>query len=91
MMFDNIPQWFSRRTVVRNLKLSDRYVAPPMPFSLSADDGVALAGLIPGVRTARDVPYPSGRGAFNALFWPPLDRIGFHRRGRPSLTLLEFG
>jgi O-methyltransferase involved in polyketide biosynthesis len=91
MMFDSIPQWFSRRTVARKLKLSDRYVPPPMPFSLSADDAVALAGQIPGVRAARDVAYPSGRGVFNLLFWPPLDRLGFHRRGRPSMTLLEFG
>lgn len=90
MMFDN-PQWLSRRTVTRRLKLSDRYVTPPMPFSLNADQGVALAGQIPGVCAAHDVPYPSGRGLFNLLFWPPLDRVGFHRRGRPSITLLEFG
>lgn len=91
MMFDNIPQWLSRRTVQGKLKLSDRYVAPPMPFSLSADEAVALAGRIPGVRAAHDVPYPSGRGPFNLLFWPPLDRLAVHRRGRPSMTLLEFG
>ena len=40
MMFDSIPHWFSRRTL-KGLKLSDRYIAPPMPFGLSADEAVA--------------------------------------------------
>ena len=91
MMFDNVPQWFSKRTVNGKLKLSDRYVAPPMPFSLSADQAMALAGQVPDVKAAHDVPYPSGRGLFKLLAWPTLDRVGVHRRGRPSMTLLEFG
>ena len=33
MMFDSIPHWFSRRTL-KGLKLSDRYITPPMPFAL---------------------------------------------------------
>lgn len=91
MMFDSIPRWLSRRAVSGKLKLSDRYVAPPMPFSLSADEGVALAGRIPGVRAAHDVPHQPGRGLFKLLAWPALDRFGIHRRGRPAMTLLEFG
>jgi O-methyltransferase involved in polyketide biosynthesis len=91
MMFDSVPQWFSRRTVKGRLKLSDRYVAPPMPFSMSPDDGLALAGRIPGVRVAHDVPMPPGRGLFKVLASPAWDRIGFLRKGRPSFTLLEFG
>jgi O-methyltransferase involved in polyketide biosynthesis len=90
MMFDNIPHWFSRRTL-KGLKLSDRYTAPPMPFGLTADDGVALAAGVPGVSTARDVAFPPGRGLFKVAAWPPLDRVGFMRRVRPSITLLEFG
>jgi len=90
MMFDSIPPWLSRRTL-RGMKLSDRYVAPPMPFGLTADDGVALAGRVAGVRAAHDVPMPRGRGAFDVLFRPSLDRIGAYRRARPSFTLLEFG
>ncbi|MFS0900403.1 class I SAM-dependent methyltransferase [Mycolicibacterium litorale] len=89
MMFDSIPHWLSRRTM-KGLKLSDRYVTPPMPFALTADEGLALADRIPGVAAARDIPMPRGRGLFNALFWPPLDRVPRHRRGRPSITLLEF-
>jgi O-methyltransferase involved in polyketide biosynthesis len=90
MMFDSIPHWFSRRTL-KGFKLSDRYTTPPMPFALTADEGLALADTIPGVSTARDIPLPPGRGAFKVAAWPPLDRVGFLRRNRPSITLLEFG
>jgi hypothetical protein len=90
MMFDSIPQWLSRRTI-KGLKLSDRYLTPPMPFSLSPDEAVALAGRIPGVRSAHDVAQVPGRGLRKVVAWQPLDRLGFHRRNRPSYTLLEFG
>ena len=90
MMFDSIPQWFSRRTI-KGLKLSDRYLTPPMPFSLSPDEAVALAGRIPGVRAAHDVAQAPGRGLWKLVAWQPLDRLGFHRRNRSSYTLLEFG
>jgi O-methyltransferase involved in polyketide biosynthesis len=90
MMFDSIPHWFSRRTL-KGLKLSDRYTAPPMPFALTADEGLALADSIPGVRAARDIPLAQGRGLFKLAAWPPLDRVGPLRRIRPSMTLLEFG
>lgn len=89
MMFDSIPHWFSKRTL-KGLKLSDRYTAPPMPFGLSAEEGVALAGQIPGVRTARDIVLPPGRGIFKLAASPALDRVGPVRRNRPSITLLEF-
>jgi O-methyltransferase involved in polyketide biosynthesis len=90
MMFDSIPRWMSRRTL-KGLKLSDRYTAPPMPFSLSVDEGLGLADSIAGVRAARNVPWPPGRGIWKFAAWPGLDRIGPWRRGRPSVTLLEFG
>jgi O-methyltransferase involved in polyketide biosynthesis len=90
MVFDSIPHWFSRRTLRGGLKLSDRYVTPPMPFALSADEGLALAGRIPGVTAAHEVRLPGGRGVFTLTTWPPLDR-GLFRRSRPSITLLELG
>ena len=90
MMFDTIPHWFSARTI-KGLKLSDRYLTPPMPFALTVDEGLALADSIPGVRAARDIPMPGGRGLFKLAAWPPLDRVGFLRRIRPSIMLLEFG
>lgn len=88
MVFDSIPHWFSRHTA-RGLKLSNRYVAPPMPFALSADEGLALAGRIPGVNAARDVYLPPGRGVFKLSTRPSLDR-GFLRKTRPSITMLGF-
>jgi O-methyltransferase involved in polyketide biosynthesis len=90
MMFDSVPPWFSRRTL-KGLKLSDRYVAPPMPFGLSADEAVGLAESIPGVRAARDIAYPPGRGLWKLATWPPLAQAAIMRRIRPSMTLLEFG
>jgi O-methyltransferase involved in polyketide biosynthesis len=90
MMFDSIPHWFSKRTLT-GMKLSDRYIVPAMPFSLSADEALSLAGTIPGVRTARDVALPPGRGVWRFAARPGFDRIGPFRRNRPSITLLEFG
>jgi len=89
MMFDSIPHWLSRRTR-KGLKLSDRYTAPPMPFGLTPDEAVALAGRIPGVRAARDIAMPRGRGIWKLAARPWTDRIGFLRRNRPSFTLLQF-
>lgn len=89
MMFDSIPPWFSRRTL-KGLKLSDRYIAPTMPFGLREDEAVNLAGRIPGVRTARDIAMPPGRGLWKLASNPTLDRVGFLRRNRPSITLLQF-
>jgi O-methyltransferase involved in polyketide biosynthesis len=90
MMFDSVPHWLSRRTL-KGLKLSDRYTTPRMPFGFSADEGLSLAHTIPGVRTAHDIALPPGRGLFKLMAWEPLDRIGWLRRNRGSITLLEFG
>ena len=88
MMFDNIPPYFSRRTM-KGMKLTGRYATPPMPFGMAPEEGVALAERIPRVRSARDIKYPPGRGVFKVLGWPVFDR-GPLRRYRPSMTLLEF-
>ena len=90
MMFDSVPPWFSQRTLKEH-KLSSRYITPPMPFALTADEGIGLTARIPGVVAARDIALPPGRGIFKLAFWPPLDRIGLLRHRRPSITLLEFG
>jgi O-methyltransferase involved in polyketide biosynthesis len=87
-MFDAIPHWFSRRTL-KGWRMSNRCIAPPMPFGLSADEAVRLAGDIPGVRTARDVSQLAGAGG--GVLWQAADRIGALRRRRTSITLLEFG
>lgn len=90
LMFDSIPHWFSRRTLT-GLRLSDRYLTPAMPFAMTADEGLALAGGIDGVRSARDISLPPGRGLWKLASLSTLDRIGAFRRARPSVTLLEFG
>ncbi|MGV0811765.1 class I SAM-dependent methyltransferase [Mycolicibacterium boenickei] len=93
MVFDSIPPWVSRRTI-KGWHLSDRYIAPPMPFALTADEGLAMAGTGPGaiagVRSARDVALPPGRGLFKLAAQPWLDRIGPIHRARPSITALDF-
>ncbi|AMO61486.1 O-methyltransferase involved in polyketide biosynthesis [Mycolicibacterium phlei] len=88
-MFDSIPPWFSALTM-RGLRLTRRYTAPPMPFPLTADQGVALATKVPGVRRARDIVLPPGRGLVATIGLRLADRGVLHRL-RPSITLLEFG
>jgi len=88
MMLDNAPPFFSRRTL-KGFNLSDRYTAPPMPFAMTPHDGVALARTVPGVRSATDIEYPTGRPMFTVLGWRPFNR-GPLSRYRPSITLLEF-
>jgi O-methyltransferase involved in polyketide biosynthesis len=90
LMFDSIPHWFSRRTLT-GLRLSDRYITPAMPFAMTADEGLALAGSIDGVRTARDITLPPGRGLWRLAGSSAPDRVPAFRRARPSVTLLEFG
>ncbi len=90
MMFDSVPRWFSNRTL-KGFKLSARYLVPPMPFGQSADEALAMAGTVPGVRLARDVAMPPGRGPWKLAAAPTWDRIGPLRRNRPSITVLEFG
>ncbi|OHU94257.1 class I SAM-dependent methyltransferase [Mycobacterium talmoniae] len=89
-LFDAIPRWFSRRTL-KGWRMSDRCIAPPMPFGLSPDEAVALAGEIPGIRAARDVSQLTGRGPSGQALWRAVDRFGPLRRRRSSITLLEFG
>ena len=88
MMFDSIPPFFSRRTL-KGLRLSDRYTTPRMPFAMTPGEGLALPGAVPGVRNARDIKLPSGRGMFKLFAWPLFDR-GYLSRFRLSMTLLEF-
>jgi O-methyltransferase involved in polyketide biosynthesis len=90
MMFDSVPRWYSARTV-KGVKLSERYLAPPMPFGQSADEALSIAGTLAGVRLARDIAVPPGRGVWRLASAPALDRVGLFRRNRPSVTLLEFG
>jgi O-methyltransferase involved in polyketide biosynthesis len=91
LIFDSIPPWFSRRTTTTGFRLSRRYRTPRMPFGINADEAVALAGEVPGVSAARDIPHHPGRGIFKLMALSSLDAIGPVRRARPSMTLLDFG
>jgi O-methyltransferase involved in polyketide biosynthesis len=91
LIFDSIPPWFSRRTTTTGFRLSRRYRTPRMPFGINADEAVALAGEVPGVSAARDIPHHPGRGLFKLMALSTLDAIGPVRRARPSMTLLDFG
>jgi hypothetical protein len=85
-----IPHWLSRRTL-KGSKLSPRYVTPPMPFGLNTEEARELVDTVPGVVAVVDVAMPAARGLFKWITRPVLDQIGWWRRNRPSITLLEFG
>ncbi|WP_198287076.1 hypothetical protein [Frankia sp. QA3] len=49
---------------MKDYRMSDRYVAPPLPFSLSVSEAARLPAQIPGVATAEDLqPRPGRKGA----------------------------
>ena len=64
MMFDSIPHWFSRRTLA-GLKLSDRYVAPPMPFGLTVDEGWRWPTAFPACAPPETSPFHPGAASGN--------------------------
>lgn len=47
---------------LKGMRRSDRYTLPPMPFSLSADEALALPDTTPGVNGAEEILLPVGRG-----------------------------
>lgn len=89
LFFDSIPAWFSARTL-KGLKLTDRYTAPPMPFSLSVTQALRLPQQIPGVAAATDVKLPAGRGLWASRTLSALSDRPPLRDRRPSVTLLTF-
>ncbi|MBB5432528.1 O-methyltransferase involved in polyketide biosynthesis [Nocardiopsis composta] len=89
LIFDSIPAWFRDRTLA-GMRLSDRYTVPPMPFSLSVSQALALPERVPGVAAARDVLVPPGRGAWGNPWLRRLASAPPLRDRRPALTLLDF-
>ncbi|MFJ3820643.1 class I SAM-dependent methyltransferase [Streptomyces nodosus] len=90
LLYDSIPAWFSKLTLKGKVKLSDRYVAPPMPTSQSVSESLRLPSVIPGVASARDVIVPPGRGSWANPVLRAVVRAPWLRDHRPSLTLLTF-
>lgn len=90
MMFD-LPPVFFAAWLRRGSRMSLRYRAPPMPFTLSPSDIANLANTVPGVRAVHDLPMAQGRGKLlNTLMWTA-QRIPLLDPVRPVITLLEFG
>jgi O-methyltransferase involved in polyketide biosynthesis len=90
LFFDSIPKWFSDRTL-KGMRLTDRYTAPPMPFSLSVSEAARLPEAIPGIAGVRDLPLPFGRGIWNSRAFRLAMDLPLVRDRRPTMTLLSFG
>jgi O-methyltransferase involved in polyketide biosynthesis len=88
LFFDSLPKWFSDRTL-KGYRLSDRYTAPPMPFSFTVSEAARLPREIPGIADARDVPLPFGRGIWKSRSFRAVMNLPVVRDRRPSLTLLD--
>jgi hypothetical protein len=72
------------------MRLSGRYTAPPMPFSLSVSEAAALVGRIPGLADVRDLPLPFGRGIWRSRTFRVVIDLPVVRQQRPMMTLLSF-
>jgi len=90
LVYDSIPGWFSAMTVKGRARLSDRYLAPPMPTSQTVSETARLPAVIPGVATARDVMLPPGRGRWANRTLRAIAVMPWVRDRRPSITALTF-
>jgi O-methyltransferase involved in polyketide biosynthesis len=89
LFFDTIPKWFSDRTL-KGFRLSDRYTAPPMPFSCSVTEAARLPEEIPEVSSVCDVPLPSGRGIWGSSLMRFVANLPVLRDRRPAIALVSF-
>ncbi len=89
LFFDSIPKWFSDRTL-KGFRLTDRYTAPPMPFSFSVREAACLPHQIPGIAEVREIPLPFGRGIWKSRLFRVAADLPIVREQRPALTLLSF-
>lgn len=90
LIFDSIPSWFSALTMRGRVRLTDRYVAPPMPHSQTVDQGADLPNVIAGVVGSQEVALPPGHGLWA---WSILRGVGdlpVIRNQRPSITAVDF-
>ncbi|MGW4246523.1 class I SAM-dependent methyltransferase, partial [Nocardia sp. NPDC004722] len=66
LVYDSIPRVFSMATMRGKVRLSERYVAPPMPYSQSLRQARQLPDRIPGVVACVDLVPPPGRGRWGS-------------------------
>jgi len=80
LVFDAVPTWFARRTLVDGAGVSGDYKPPPWLWSLDGGEERRLRAL-PGVAKLRPLHLPRGRGAVHgyvlplATMLPPLRRL----------------
>ena len=91
MFFDLPPTIVKLVAGRKGLRSSKRYRVPPMPFSLSPHQLADLVHTMPGVRAARDLPIPKGRGVFFGTIYPKFWEFPPTKAFRGAYTLLEFG
>lgn len=89
LFFDSIPAWIANRTI-KGYRMSDRYTAPPMPFSLSVSEAARLPEEIPGVATVDDLQPPLGRKAWRSRTLRKIATLPGPRDLRPSISLVSF-
>lgn len=90
LVFDSIPRWFSALTMRDRVRLSNRYVAPRMPSSLTVSRAARLPRRLRGVASARDVMLGRGRGAWGSTPMRLLAQAPLVREIRPTITVLDF-
>lgn len=90
LVFDSVPRFLSSYSMRRGIRLSKNYIAPPMPFWLTAVQYDELRA-IPGVRAVRELPMPPGRGKILGRAGTLVYTVGSLRRFRAPTNLIEFG
>jgi O-methyltransferase involved in polyketide biosynthesis len=89
LVFDSIPRFVSNHSQRRGFKLSEDYTSPPMPFWFTANQYDELHS-VPGIRTVRELRYPSGRGRLLPWVTRQSYRVPGLARFRAPVTLIEF-
>ncbi|MGW6917172.1 class I SAM-dependent methyltransferase [Kitasatospora sp. NPDC054939] len=87
-LLDAVPRWFGALSLRGRLRHGD-FQAPPMPWSMDADEQAKLHTASPAVTTVRDIRPTGARGPLGALLPLALTVPPLSTR-RPTVTALEF-
>ncbi|UJB65068.1 class I SAM-dependent methyltransferase [Acidovorax sp. YS12] len=92
LMFDTIPEWFSRKTTgERGLWRTPHYRVPPMPWGIApAALPARLRAWLPTLEDVRVVPYRRFR-SFPAALMPALGRLPGLRALVPAMAHVRLG
>jgi O-methyltransferase involved in polyketide biosynthesis len=90
MVFDVVPRWFSRLTLL-GLNQTPRYQLPPMPWGINRNEVVpVLKGWLPNLKSVTFLGYRVPRGLPH-LVTSLLHRLPFVRHEMPSLVHIVLG